>query len=82
MKAIDLYSATSITDEDVKEVMDYHSWDDDKKEKGQNVRDAIGNALKVVIENVPPSHDRNNAIRKLREARMDANSAITHNASF
>jgi hypothetical protein len=31
----------------------------------------------VIIETVPPSPDRSVAIRKLREARMDCNSAIT-----
>jgi len=79
---LDLNRATSITDEQLNDVMTYHKWDDEKIAKGQKVRDALGAALKVIIENVPPSPDRSCAIRKLRDARMDCNSAITHNGKL
>lgn len=77
-----LNQATKISDEELKDVMDYHSWDEAKIEKGKLVRESIGIAIRVIIENVPPSPDRSTAIRKLREARMDCNSAITHNGAF
>ena len=78
----DLNRAVSISAEEIKQVMDYHPWDEEKVKKGQLVRDALSNALKVIIENVPPSADRSAAIRKIRDCRMDCNSAITHNGMF
>lgn len=44
------------------------------------VRDVLALAVKQLIRDVPPGPDRSTAIRKIREARMDANSAITHGA--
>lgn len=82
MSKVNLNQATSISDEELKDVMDYHKWDEQKIEAGQKVRDSLGAALKVIIETVPPSPDRSTAIRKLREARMDCNSALTHSGSF
>ncbi len=81
-KKVNLNQATSISEEQLKSVMDYHPWDDAKIAKGQLVRTALSNAIRVIIENVPPSPDRSCAIRKLRDARMDCNSAITHNGAF
>lgn len=79
---INLNQATSISDEQLADVMNYHPWNDAKIAQGNKVRQALGEALKVIIENVPPSPDRSCAIRKLRDCRMDCNSAITHNGSF
>ena len=79
---LNLNQATTISDEEIADVMAYHPWDEEKIQKGGKVREALGNALKVIIENVPPSPDRSTAIRKLREARMDCNSAITHSGKF
>lgn len=70
---IELTKITKISDFQLSEV---------KIAKGELVRSALGNALKVIIENVPPSADRSAAVRKLRECRMDCNSAITHNGEF
>lgn len=74
--------ATSITNEEVDSVMAYHPWDEAKIAQGGLVRESLGAALKIIIENVPPSPDRSAAIRKLRDCRMDCNSAITHNGAF
>ena len=79
---LNLNAATTITDEELKSVMDYHPWDESKIAKGKLVREALGNAIRVIIENVPPSPDRSVAIRKLRDARMDCNSEITHDGKF
>ena len=82
---IDLNRATEATEE-VKEALrqqfEYHPWDDEKKVKGVRVREALENASLVIMENVPPCPDRSVALRKLREARMDANSAITHDGKY
>jgi hypothetical protein len=60
----------------------YHPWNGDQTQRGDAVRKALADAVKVLVHNVPPSPDRSAAIRKLREARMDANSAITHNGKY
>lgn len=46
-------------------------------QKGSLVREALATAVKVIVETVPPGPDRTVAIRKVREARMDCNSAIS-----
>jgi hypothetical protein len=82
---MDFTRATEVTPEIEKSVEDafiYHPWDDEKIAKGNAVRDILTQAVKVIINNVPPSPDRSAAIRKLREARMDANSAITHGGKY
>ena len=75
---VNLNNATTITDEQLAGVMDYHPWDKHKIEAGDKVRSALSQVLRVIIENVPASPDRSAAIRKLRDCRMDCNSAITH----
>lgn len=69
--------ATAIDD-----AFEYHAWDARKVEQGRAVRAALAEAVKVIVENVPPCPDRTTAIRKLREARTDANSAITHDGRY
>lgn len=67
---------------EVKDLFEYHQWTDKMQEKGTAVREALVNAVLVIIKSVPPSPDRDVAIRKIREARMDCNSAITHNGRY
>ncbi len=61
---------------------EYHRWNEEQTAHGVEVRKALVEAVKVIVEHVPPSADRSAAIRKIREARMDANSAITHGGKF
>lgn len=75
-------TATEITDEQVADLFVYHPWTDEQVKQGNVVRRALGEAARAIIENVPPSPDRTVALRKIREARMDANSAITHNGKY
>lgn len=82
MERLNLNQATEATDEQIKDVMDYHEWNEQKIAQGVKVREALAQALKVIIENVPPSADRSAAIRKIRDARMDCNSAITHDGGY
>lgn len=79
---MNINQATSITEEEIKDIMDYHKWTEEQIKSGQAIRESIGIALKIIIDTVPPCPDRSVAIRKLREARMDVNSAITHNGKF
>jgi hypothetical protein len=60
----------------------YHPWTADQVRRGHIVRDVLKAASQAIIENVPPCSDRTTALRKLREARMDANAAITHGGRF
>lgn len=66
----------------VEDAFSYHPWDDAKKVHGGAVRRALTDAVLVIIRHAPPCPDRSAAIRKLREARMDANSAITHGGKY
>lgn len=65
-------------DELIEDIFNYHSWDEEKIQKGTQVKNALKEAYKVILNVVPASPDRSVALRKLREARMDCNSAITH----
>lgn len=60
----------------------YHPWNHEQVERGNEVRVALQHAYEVVIANCPASPDRSAALRKIREARMDANSAITHEGKY
>lgn len=62
----------------IEQAFEYMPWDSGKQARGAEVRFALTSAVKSIIKNVPPCSDRTVAIRKLREARMDCNSAITH----
>ncbi len=66
----------------IKDMFLYHPWDQDQIRRGEQVRDSLMNAVRIIISCVPPSPDRTVAIRKLREARMDCNSAITHGGKY
>lgn len=61
---------------------EYHPWSQDQTTRGQAVRAKLADAVKTIIACVPPSPDRSAAIRKIREARMDCNSAITHGGRY
>lgn len=75
-------AATGEVAEAVDDAFEYHPWDEAKVRQGAAVRKILAEAVKVIIDNVPPGPDRTVAIRKIREARMDANSAITHGGKY
>lgn len=82
---LELNRVTEVTPEVEKQVDDmftYQPWSDAFVLKGTEVRIALANTVKVILANVPPSADRTTAIRKIREARMDCNSAITHGGKY
>jgi len=81
----DVNRANALTPEveaTVDDMFEYHKWTDEQVAAGKRVRDALSQAVKVIIADVPPSPDRSVAIRKLRDARMDCNSAITHGGKY
>jgi len=82
---VDFTRATQVTPEVEKQIEDafeYHPWSDEQVLKGKMVRSALSDAVKMIVSQVPPGPDRSAAIRKIREARMDANSAITHGGRY
>jgi len=66
----------------IDDAFEYHKWTDEQVEAGKAIRKALADAVKAVVAGAPPSPDRSAAIRKIREARMDANSAITHGGKY
>jgi hypothetical protein len=66
----------------VDDAFEYHRWTPEQVEAGVSIRRALADAVKAIIAGAPPSPDRSAAIRKCREARMDANSAITHAGKY
>lgn len=66
----------------IRDMFEPHRWNPDQEAAGRAVREVLMDALRVIIGSVPPSPDRTAAIRKLREARMDCNSAITHRGRY
>lgn len=82
---MDFTRATETTPEVAAAIDDafvYHPWNEDQKQRGDAVRSALAAAVKIIVNNAPPCPDRSAAIRKIREARMDTNSAITHNGKY
>ncbi|HZT29750.1 MAG TPA: hypothetical protein VFA33_07705 [Bryobacteraceae bacterium] len=82
---VDFIRAAELTLEVAEAIDDafaYHPWDPEQTSHGVEVRKALAQAVKVIVAHVPPCPDRSTAIRKLREARMDCNSAITHRGRF
>ncbi len=82
---MDFTRATEVTPEVSAAIDDaflYHPWSVEQIEQGAKVREALASAVKVIVANVPAGPDRTVAIRKIREARMDANSAITHGGKY
>ncbi len=82
---MDISRATEVTpevEEAVGDMFTYHNWTPEMIERGTKVRTALASAVLVIIANVPPGPDRSVAIRKIRDSRMDANSAITHGGKY
>ena len=81
----DLNRATELTpdvDQTIDDMFEYHPWDAAQVDRGSAVRKALADAVRVIVRLVPPGPDRSVAIRKVREARMDCNSAITNGGKY
>jgi hypothetical protein len=66
----------------IADAFQYHPWTPEQITRGDVVRVALIHAVETIVQAVPPGPDRSAAIRKIREARMDANSAITHGGKY
>lgn len=82
---MDFTRATTLTPEveaEIDSAFEYHKWTPEQIEAGAKIRKALAEAVKAIVAGAPPSPDRSAAIRKCRDARMDANSAITHGGKY
>ena len=78
--ALDLNRADELSeaaDAILVDMFTYKIWNQEQAEKGTKVGEALLAAARVLIQEVPPCPDRTVALRKLRECRMDSNSAIS-----
>lgn len=69
-------------DQEIDAMFEYHAWTPEQVRAGIRVREVLAHAVKIIVELVPPGPDRTVAIRKIREARMDANSALTFGGKY
>jgi len=72
-------AAPEALDESVKELFTYHAWSVEQIEKGQKVKNALAEAYKAILLNVPSSPSRTRALNCLTDARMLANASISFN---
>jgi hypothetical protein len=81
----DFTRAAELTSEvmlDIEQCMNYQPWDEGQRSQGAVVRHAAINLVKAIVASAPPGPDRSSAIRHVRMAMMEANSAITHHGRF
>jgi hypothetical protein len=79
---MDSVKVEKLTVDNVEDAFEYHPWDEEQQKAGAQVRSILTRAAVVIMQEVPDCPDRSVALRKIREARMDANSAITHRGKF
>jgi hypothetical protein len=82
---MDFTRATELTPDvqaAIEDAFEYHAWTPEQVEAGERIRRVLADAVLQIICDAPPGPDRTVAIRKIREARMDANSAITHGGKY
>lgn len=72
-------AAPEALDEAVQELFTYHAWNDEMVARGKTVKNALAEAYKAIILNVPSSPSRTRALNNLTDARMLANAAISFN---
>jgi hypothetical protein len=71
-----------LTVENLRDCFEYHPWNEEQTKIGGIVREALMKAAEIALREIPDCPDRSVGLRKLREARMDFNSAITHRGRF
>ena len=82
---VDLTRATEVTPEvrtAIGDIFKDHPWNSAQDTQGALLRGDHERLMETIIEIVPPCPDRSCAMHKLREARTDCNSAITHGGKY
>lgn len=70
------------TKENLRDLMTYHSPDDEQKEAHNKVNEAAIKFAETILDSVPESAEQTLAIRAIQEVRFWANSAIAHRGKF
>ena len=68
-----------VNKDNVREVFTYHQPSPDQVERMEVIRDAAIGLAQAILTHCPDSADKSAALRKVREARMDANACIVLN---
>lgn len=71
-----------LTLDTVERCFTYQAWDSGQVRQAEPVREAILALARAILRHSPDCPDRSSGLRKLRELRMDINSAITHRGEF
>lgn len=82
---VDLNRANNTTEgveDEVANLFKYHPWDTEQTMNGDIVRGSLQHSYIAIVRHVPPCPARTVALRKIVEARMDANAAITHGGKY
>jgi hypothetical protein len=74
--------ASPEVEKEIREMMTFAPWGEKQIEAGKKVVEAGIALMLTIVNNVPPGPDRDIAIRHIRDARMSANSALTHQGRF
>lgn len=68
--------------ENIDTAMAYQAWGTVEREAGDQVREALTAAAKVILRTVVPSRYRDKALDGIVQVRMDANAAISFRGRF
>jgi hypothetical protein len=71
-----------VTLETLDDVFSYHAPEGDQPQRYVTIREGAKAFARIILENAPRSADRSSALRKVREAVMDANSAIANKGTY
>ena len=84
-KKVDLNRAEGVTPEVLTEIhnlFDYKAWNADQHVAGNAVRHTLAAAYEAIVAFVPACPQRTRALNMLVDARMLANSAVTHKGRY
>jgi len=87
VKELDKYDPPRIAPQrlglgNVEDVFRYQPWNEDQQTRGKAVTEALIDAAKTILRNVPECPTRTRALNNLIDARMLANAAITHDGRY
>ena len=71
-----------ITLDTIDELMRYQPWGHFQQESGDQVREAVTLAAKVILRTCPAGRFRSEALSQLLQCRMNANAAISFSGRF
>jgi hypothetical protein len=64
---------------DINELFTYKEWTPEEVQRGTDVKNALANAVKTIVKNVPAGQTRDQVVMDMIDIRMRCNAAITFN---